>query len=76
MSGPATFLEHYTKGQFAPYVKQQKLVCSAGEALLETADIPVTQIAFEVGYESSQALARLFRRAVGLSPSEYRREHR
>jgi AraC family transcriptional regulator len=44
------------------------------KALLSTTDANVTTIAFEVGYESSQALARLFRREVGLSPSDYRRQ--
>jgi AraC-like DNA-binding protein len=42
---------------------------------LKTTSAPVTEIAFDVGYESSQALARLFRREVGLSPSDYRRHH-
>jgi AraC family transcriptional regulator len=41
--------------------------------MLTTTNKPVTQIAFAVGYESSQALARAFRSIMGTSPSDYRR---
>lgn len=59
-----------------PHRYQLNLRMACAKALLEATDVPVTQIAFDVGYESSQALARLFRREIGLSPSEYRRQHR
>jgi AraC family transcriptional regulator len=59
-----------------PHRYQLGLRIAQAKALLETTDAPVTQIAFDVGYESSQALARLFRREVGLSPSDYRRRVR
>lgn len=41
--------------------------------LLETTDLPVTQIALEVGYSSSQVLARVFLRHQKMSPTDYRR---
>ncbi|EKJ94828.1 AraC family transcriptional regulator [Bradyrhizobium lupini HPC(L)] len=41
--------------------------------LLEHSDLPVTDIALEVGYSSSQVLARVFMRLKRLSPSEYRK---
>lgn len=41
--------------------------------LLETTDLPVTKIAFEVGYSSNQALARVFLKHRRMSPSDYRR---
>lgn len=59
-----------------PHRYQLNLRIARAKALLESTDLPVTEIALEVGYESSQALARLFRREVGLSPSDYRRQHR
>lgn len=40
--------------------------------LLEASNESVTQIAFAVGYESSQALARAFRKQTGTSPRAYR----
>lgn len=59
-----------------PHQYQLNLRVAQAKALLERTDILVTEIAFDVGYESSQALARLFRREVGMSPSDYRRMHR
>ncbi len=56
-----------------PHRYQLSLRIERAKALLELTDTPVTEIALDVGYESSQALARLFRREVGVSPSEYRR---
>jgi AraC family transcriptional regulator len=41
--------------------------------LLETTDLPVTEIAFEVGYSSNQVLARLFLKHRHMTPSDYRR---
>lgn len=59
-----------------PHRYQLNLRIAHAKALLEETDAPVTDIAFKVGYESSQALARLFRREVGMSPSDYRRMSR
>lgn len=41
--------------------------------LLETTDLPITEIAFEVGYSSNQVLARVFFKHQHMSPSDYRR---
>ncbi|HEY9092768.1 AraC family transcriptional regulator [Parasphingorhabdus sp.] len=41
--------------------------------LLEQTDLPVTQIALEVGYSSNQVLARVFLKHMRLSPTDYRR---
>ncbi|MFN7101340.1 MAG: helix-turn-helix domain-containing protein [Pseudorhizobium sp.] len=41
--------------------------------LLEHTDLPVTDIAQEVGYSSNQVLARVFLKHQGVSPSDYRR---
>lgn len=41
--------------------------------LLETTDLPVTEIAQEVGYSSNQVLARVFIRHQRMTPSDYRR---
>jgi len=35
---------------------------------------PITEIAFDCGYQSSQAFARVFRKEVGTTPAAYRRE--
>jgi len=44
--------------------------------LLERTDLPVTEIAAQVGYDDPTLLARAFRRTVGVSPTQYRRERR
>jgi len=41
--------------------------------LLERTDLPVEAVANEVGYEDASFFGRLFRRRVGLTPSQYRR---
>lgn len=41
--------------------------------LLEHTDLPVTQIALEVGYASNQVLARVFLKYQRMSPTDYRR---
>lgn len=41
--------------------------------LLERTDLPITEIALEVGYSSNQVLARVFHKHMRLSPSDYRR---
>ncbi|MGK2858139.1 MAG: GlxA family transcriptional regulator [Thermoanaerobaculia bacterium] len=41
--------------------------------MLEGSDRPVEEIAFEVGYEDAGFFARLFRRHVNLTPSQYRK---
>ena len=59
-----------------PHAWQRARRIDLAKALLESSNLTVTEIAFEVGYESSQTLARLFQRSVGVSPSQWRREHR
>ncbi|KZY34106.1 transcriptional regulator [Roseovarius sp. HI0049] len=44
--------------------------------LLEHSDIPVTEIAQDVGYSSNQVLARVFAKHMHMSPSDYRRSVR
>ncbi|MEI4263375.1 AraC family transcriptional regulator [Roseovarius sp. D0-M9] len=41
--------------------------------LLEQTNLPITQIALEVGYSSNQVLARVFLKHMRMSPSDYRR---
>lgn len=55
-----------------PHRYQQLARVERARALLQDTDISVTEIAFQLGYGSSQAFARAFRREVGTSPREYR----
>jgi transcriptional regulator GlxA family with amidase domain len=44
--------------------------------MLETTNLPVTEIAAQVGYDDPGYLARLFRAHFGTTPANYRRERR
>jgi len=57
--------------------KRYQVVARVREAqrLLSGTRQPVTSIAYELGYPSSQHFATQFRREVRFSPGEYRRRH-
>jgi AraC family transcriptional regulator len=56
-----------------PQAWRQRARLEAAQNLLANTALPVTDIALQVGYESSQALARAFRDRIGASPTAYRR---
>ena len=56
-----------------PRVYLTRLRVEKASEMLEHTDLPVTQIALEVGYSSNQVLARVFLKHMRLSPSDYRR---
>jgi AraC family transcriptional regulator len=60
----------------APHAYQISCRLERAKDLLASTAMPVTEIALEVGYENSQSLARVFRRFLGVSPSEYRRRYK
>ncbi|HVY15241.1 MAG TPA: AraC family transcriptional regulator [Rhodopila sp.] len=45
-------------------------------ALLTDTDLPVIEVAARVGYEDPNQLARVFRKHLGTSPGQYRRERK
>jgi AraC family transcriptional regulator len=53
-------------------LRRLRLARAAG--LLRDSSKPVTEIAFDAGYESSQAFSKAFRRETGCSASELRRD--
>lgn len=57
-----------------PHRYQILLRVERAKRLLRESTLSVTEIALEVGYDSPQALARLFGKVVGVSPSQWRRE--
>lgn len=59
-----------------PHAYLRNLRCEKAKELLVGSAQPVTEIAAQVGYDTPQAFARMFRAEVGVSPSEYRRERR
>lgn len=56
-----------------PHRYQQLARIERARALLDQETVEITDIAFQLGYGSSQAFARAFRREVGKSPTDYRK---
>lgn len=59
-----------------PHRYQLELRMRRAQELLTTTDLPVTTIAFELGFSSSQQLSRTFRQQVGHSPRAHRQRTR
>jgi AraC family transcriptional regulator len=59
-----------------PHAYQFDLRVEQAKGLLAETTLPVTEIASLVGYDAPQTLARAFQRAVGLTPTAYRRQRR
>jgi AraC-like DNA-binding protein len=55
------------------YLGQWRMQLAAGR--LRDSDAKIIEIALDVGYESEAAFSRAFKRIVGLTPGEWRREH-
>ncbi|MCL9998729.1 MAG: AraC family transcriptional regulator [Erythrobacter sp.] len=58
-----------------PYRYQQALRIERAAELLATSEMRIIEIALAVGYETPQALARVFVQQHGVTPSEWRRRH-
>ncbi|CAG4890585.1 HTH-type transcriptional activator RhaR [Paraburkholderia gardini] len=71
---PRTFLRRFVKAtDMAPLEYQQRLrVCRAREMLVFSR-LNVDEIASGIGYEDVGSFRRVFRKFVGLTPSDYRR---
>ncbi len=50
-----------------------KIRTERARALLETSDLPILDIAFDCGFGSVSYFNRVFKRTVGVTPSEYRK---
>jgi len=56
-----------------PHRRQIELRMERAQLLLAQPGLSLTDVAFEVGYGSQQAFARVFHAQMGISPSEFRR---
>lgn len=68
-----TFMRRFRAATgFAAMDYVQMMRVEEAKHLLETADMPVEQVAIEVGYEDPNFFRRLFKRRVGVTPARYR----
>lgn len=68
-----SFVRRFTKATgMTPldYVHAMRL--EEAKQMLERSDMPVEEVANEVGYEDASFFGRLFRRKVGMTPAQYR----
>lgn len=57
-----------------PHRYHMHLRVERAKEMLQATDMAVTEIALSLGFDSSQTLARVFRKCVGCTPSEWRRD--
>ena len=57
---------------YAPLEYVQSLRIEEAKQILETTDIPISDVATSVGYEEPNSFRRLFKRTTGISPHQYR----
>jgi AraC-like DNA-binding protein len=62
------------KTGMTPYQFIRAYRISLAAAKMEISDDSITEIAFSVGFGSLDAFGRAFKRVVGITPSQYRRE--
>ncbi|MEW6640402.1 MAG: helix-turn-helix domain-containing protein [Pseudomonadota bacterium] len=69
-----TFLRRFHSATgLKPNAYLQQLRVSKARELLELSRQPLTEVAWQAGYEDPAAFRKVFQRTVGLSPGEYRR---
>lgn len=69
------FLKRFRRATgLSPIEYVQVLRIEEAKHLIEATDMPLDDIAAEVGYAEPSSFRRLFRRMVGLTPSAYRRQ--
>lgn len=66
--------KEYTDSTPTQYILSLRI--SNAQILLETTDYNITEIAEIVGYENSLYFSRLFKKQVGVSPSDFRKQLR
>ena len=72
------YLSHLFKKEMGISVMKYRdylRLTTAKEMLLNT-DLPITRIAFSLGWNDSNYFTRIFKKKMGISPSDFRKIHR
>ncbi len=71
--GDRTFLRRFQKATgFNPTEYCQRLRIAKSRDLLERSHLSIEQVAWQSGYDDTNAYRKIFRKILGLSPKEYR----
>lgn len=69
-----SFIRRFRKATgMSPLEYVHRLRIEEAKQMLETGDLPVEEVAAEVGYQDTSFFGGMFRRRVGLTPAHYRR---
>ena len=68
------FFKRLTGVNFITYMMDGKI--SAAKDMLVDTDMPVINIAYELSYSETNYFGKAFKKKVGLTPTEYREQHR
>lgn len=68
------FFKRITGVNFITYMMDGKI--SAAKDMLADTDMPVINIAYELSYSETNYFGKAFKKKVGLTPTEYREQHR
>lgn len=69
----STLFKQHIGQNFQPLLQQIRIQHACG--LLSSSDMLVTDVAFEVGFQSYEAFWRVFSKVKGVSPTVYRKRH-
>ncbi|EGJ19315.1 two component AraC family transcriptional regulator (plasmid) [Cereibacter sphaeroides WS8N] len=58
---------------FIAYLKMRRI--DRAKALLASSDLPIVNVALDLAYQDANYFCKAFKKEVGLSPTEYRRQH-
>lgn len=73
---PKTLSNIFTKlGAKTPLQYIQERIMLEARRLLYYSEMPVKEIAFDLGFDSIQTFSRFFKKREGMSPSEYKNKH-
>ena len=57
-----------------PFTKETKILYASH--LLMTTNVPISEIGYQLGYESASYFTKIFKEVFGISPQEYRKYSR
>lgn len=60
----------YTGKKLGDYINELRV--RDAKQLLEAGEMPISEIAFEVGFESLRSFNRVFYKQTGMTPTDYR----
>ena len=66
-------IKNATGKSFVKYITERRMEKSKG--LLQNTDIPISDISERVGYTEANYFSQLFKKLVGISPTEYREKY-